>query len=109
MQKPIRCEKWGIEYKVYFDSWIPRLFKKDAWTFAKMIHVADAKKFPHGLHAHEWKHLQQQAEDGLWKFTFKYLIQALLDGYEYIDYEIEARKFQKEEVEIWNSFSDLSI
>lgn len=79
----------GIPYEVKLSHWIPKyITRHDAVTWNRVIYVKDAT-LPAQLHCHEFVHLQQQRDDGLWRWTFRYLWQGL-GGYRGISYEVKA-------------------
>lgn len=52
---------------------------------------------------HEWQHVAQVERDGWIKFYFRWLWQAMRNGYSHIDYEIEAYTVQHDGKKPWEN------
>lgn len=80
----------GITYTVRLGHWFPRYFMRhEAIAWNNTILCRSGRMSP-ALHCHEFQHLVQQRDDGLWRFTLRYVLHALRHGYRGIPYEREA-------------------
>jgi hypothetical protein len=80
----------GIRYRVKLGHWFPRYFMlHEAIAWNRVIYCR-SERMSAAMHCHEFKHLVQQRDDGLWHFTFRYLLDAIRYGYRGIPYEREA-------------------
>lgn len=89
----IQLEREGIRYEVVLGSRIPKLLGHDAFTYARTIYVA-GDVLPPDLHAHEFQHLIQQRNLGLFTFSWRYALEAR-KGYLNNSFEIEANVVQR--------------
>jgi hypothetical protein len=88
-------EREGIVYRIELGHWFPRLllgFEAIAWN--RVIYCR-SHFMSASLHCHEFQHLVQQRDAGLWRFTIRYTIDALRFGYFGIPYEREAYAMQR--------------
>jgi hypothetical protein len=94
----VKIKKMGILWKIYLYIWALLIRSNTIigfTTFWNSIIIREGYENNQSLILHELTHIKQIHDEGLLKFTFKYVINLFKYGYRNNPYEVEARANSK--------------